>query len=134
MPTVWPPPPNFAPPPESKRQDSGSSAQRRVSLISALGIGSIAGAFLLLPVTGLLVWIAWGIRGSSGLFVVAYLLLVCGIVCSGPAAWILGKEAAADGALSPKQIKQVRTGRLCGMIGLGLLGVEVVICILLLVR
>ncbi len=130
-PTVWPPPPDSSPPPEAENRAFGSPAQRRVLLISALGIGSIAGAGLLLPVTALLWSLAYASSIRPDLFVVAYLLLVCGVICSGPAAWILGNEASAGGTLTPDQIRQVRRGRTCGMVGLGFLGADVLLCILL---
>ena len=98
----------------------------------ALGIGSIAGAFLLLPLTWLLWSLAYGSSAGPGPFVVIYFLLVCGVICSGPAAWILGNEARAGSTLTPKQTKQVSSGRVCGMTGLALVGIEVTVYVLLL--
>lgn len=129
-PQAWPPPPHSPPP--SSAPPPRSPAPGRGALILALGIGSIAGACLLLPLTWLLWSLAYGLSADPGFFVVIYLLTICGVICSGPAAWVLGNEARAGGPLPPQQARQVSSGRVCGMIGLALLGVEILVCVSLL--
>ena len=93
----------------------------------------MAGACLLLPTIWLLWSLAYGSSVSPGISVVVTLLLVCGVVCSGPAAWLVGNEARASGTLTPKQARKIGTERIYGMIGPGLLGVEALIYVFLLI-
>lgn len=109
-----------------------SPVQGRAALIPALGISSIAGFCLLLPVTWLLWSLGYGNSADTSFFVVAYLLLLCYIICSGPAAWILASDARTGGMLTPKQARQVSFGRVYGMMGLALLGMNILVCVLIL--
>ena len=62
----------------------------------------------------------------------ATLILVLGIlsiVCLpilGPGAWGLGNNALSSGTVDPTQLGQVNAGRICGMVGTGLLVLGVI--------
>ncbi len=62
-------------------------------------------------------------RRPSLILVLGILSLVGVLGFLGPIAWIMGNNALASGTLDPAQTSQVNTGRICGMIGTGLLAV-----------
>jgi hypothetical protein len=62
--------------------------------------------------------------GSPSLILVLGILSLIGVLdFLGPLAWIMGNNALVSGTLDPAQTSQVNTGRICGMIGTGLLAV-----------
>ena len=62
--------------------------------------------------------------GSPSLVLILGILSLVGVLgFLGPFAWVMGNNALASGTLNPDQTSQVNIGRICGMIGTGLLAV-----------
>lgn len=63
---------------------------------------------------------AAGSGNATMILVLGILSIVC-LPILGPVAWIMGNNALASGTVDPSQTGQVTAGRICGMVGTGLM-------------
>ena len=112
------PSPSWPPPPERPAPENGPLPGSRPSLLTALGVVSLVGPCLLLPILWILALMAYG-RGHTALFAVIGGLLALLTLGSGPAAWIMGNRMLAGGMAPPSQEARIRSGRHCGIVGTG---------------